>query len=224
MAEVVLSVEKKNVKKRRNRLTTESYIKRAKEAHGDRYDYSKTEYVHHREDLIIICKNHGEFKQLPSNHLAGQNCPKCSILKKRNSVDDFIRKARKVHGDRYDYSQVRYENNKTDIEIICKEHGSFYQAPTNHLSGQNCPHCQLAKNTKDNNYFILKSRKVHGDRYDYSQIEYVNCRTKIKIICKDHGAFYQTPNNHYMGHNCPSCAIIDVSKKIKGKYREKNNY
>lgn len=128
--------------------TTEEFIKRAKEIHGDKYDYSKVEYVSSSTKVCIICPEHGEFWQTPENHLhktKPQGCPTCGKLKCRETQKDtkesFIEKARKVYGDKYDYSKVIYVNSVTDVEIICPKHGSFWQRPANHLIGEQCPKC-----------------------------------------------------------------------------------
>lgn len=132
------------------RITTEEWLKRAKKVHGDRYDYSHVKYVTHKDLVKIICKKHGFFEQTPHNHAYGQNCPDCNSERKRNTTQGFILKARKVHGDRYDYSQVEYVNNREKVNIICERHGSFYQTPSNHLQGQNCPICS----------FIIRIEKI----------------------------------------------------------------
>jgi rubrerythrin len=119
--------------------------------------------------------------------------------------DDFIRSARKVHGDKYDYSKVVYKNNKTDVCIICPIHGEFYQTPNSHLKGRGCPICGgTKKSTKED--FIIKAKQVHGDKYDYSKVVYVNNQIKVCIICPIHGEFYQTPKNHLSGQGCPKCS------------------
>ena len=123
------------------KLTTEEFIRRAKEAHGNKYDYSKSEYINSREKISIICPKHGEFWQLPFNHINGQNCPKCNKLWKMNTKD-FIQKARNVHGEKYDYSKADYTSSTIKVEIICPYHGSFFQMPAAHLMGQGCPKCQ----------------------------------------------------------------------------------
>jgi actin-like ATPase involved in cell morphogenesis len=118
---------------------TDKFIEKARLVHGDKYDYSKVEYINNSTNIIIICKIHGKFKQQPNNHLMGKNCKKCSIeiikIKLRSNTEEFIEKARLVHGDKYDYSKVEYINNSTKINIICKIHDVFEQTPAQHLSG-----------------------------------------------------------------------------------------
>ena len=126
------------------------------------------------------------------------------------TTEEFIKKAREVHGDRYDYSKVEYVNNQTKVRIICPEHGEFLQRPIDHLKGHECSECGKKKNIESRRKtleeFIEEARKVHGDRYDYSKVEYESTSTKICIICKEHGEFWQTPYSHLNGHGCSKCA------------------
>ena len=109
-------------------LTKTIFIERSNKIHMNRYDYSLVNYVHSKTNVIIICKVHGEFKQSPSKHMLGQGCKYCNGgFKKTN--DEFIIDAKKVHGDKYDYSIVKYTNNKTKVDIICPIHGGFKQRP-----------------------------------------------------------------------------------------------
>lgn len=195
--------------------TTETFIKKAKSVHGDRYDYSKTEYIDNQTKVCIICPEHGEFWQLPSSHLRGYKCPKCANFnrgrKKRLDNFDFIKKAKKIHGDKYDYSKVEYMNSQTKVCIICPEHGEFWQTPINHLLGQGCPKCKRHNLTKEE--VIDLFRKVHGKKYDYSKFQLTKMNEKSCIICPEHGEFWQSPTKHLIGQGCPEC----------GKFKNKNN-
>ena len=135
------------------------------------------------------------------------------------SKEDFLKKAKEVHGDLYDYSLVDYKNNKTKVKIICKEHGVFEQRPDNHLYCKGgCPFC-YGTHKKSKESFILDAILIHGDLYDYSLVDYKNNKTKVKIICKEHGVFEQTPLNHIINKNgCYKCGIISIG--IKSKERE----
>lgn len=191
--------------------TTEEFIAQAREVHGDRYDYSKTVYVKRAENVCIICPEHGEFWQSPGNHIGNRNgCPKCAGHA-RLTTTEFIQAAKAVHGDLYDYSKVEYKNNSSPVCIICKKHGEFWQAPNTHTSQKcGCPKCgaeSISKSkTKDLEHFLKKAHEVHGDRYDYSKAVYRGATTKLCIICKKHGEFWQTPSNHMNGQNCWKCA------------------
>ena len=192
--------------------TKEEFIAKAKLVHGDKYDYSKVEYVGALTKVCIICPKHGEFCQEANSHLRGQGCPKCKSKKQTCTTDEFIAKAKKIHGDKYDYSKVNYVNNYTKVCIICHEHGEFWQTPGAHLRGQGCPKCKSKKQTCTTDEFIAKAKKIHGDKYDYSKVEYVNRKTKVCIICPKHGEFWQTPSAHLRGQGCPKCGIENHCK------------
>ena len=197
--------------------TTQDFIEKARKIHGDKYDYSCTEYMGARYNVSIRCKIHGVFTQMATNHLGGKGCKECSRIKvardQTSNTEEFIKKARSVHGEKYDYSLVDYKNNRTQIEIICKIHGKFLQAPSDHLSGKGCTECGKEKskeNTRSRimlskDEFIKRANNVHKNLYDYSKIEYVDTRTKVKIVCKKHGSFLQTPQKHMSGRGCPTC-------------------
>lgn len=124
-------------------------------------------------------------------------------------VEDFI----KVHGSSYDYHLVDYKASKTKVKIVCKKHGVFEQTPNNHLNGQQCPQCRGVKK-KTTEECIQGFRLAHGGLYDYSLVQYDSSKTKVKIICKEHGVFEQAPNNHLNGQGCPKCARAQASTGI----------
>jgi len=192
------------------------FIKRARQAHRDKYDYSKVEYKRGKDKIIIICPEHGEFLQSPENHIYGCRCPKCAkeinAEKKRIKYrKKFIEKAKEIHGDKYDYSKVEYKTVQDKVIIICPEHGEFLQAPNSHTSsttkigGCGCPDCGgRTKITTEE--FIKRAKKVHGDKYDYSKVEYKRGKDKIIIICPEHGEFLQSAGIHYLTNSgCPDC-------------------
>lgn len=197
------------------RLTLNEFIEKARNVHGDKYDYSKVVYVNCTTKVCIICPKHGEFWERPSDHLRGHGCPKCKGVCK-NTNETFIEKARKVHSDKYDYSKVEYVNNKTKVCIICPKHGEFWQKPNCHLSGDRCPNCSKYRNVYTTETWVEKARNVHSDKYDYSKVEYKNAHTKVCIICPKHGEFWQTPLNHICGKTmCPKCSKIYPHSKLE---------
>ena len=127
------------------------------------------------------------------------------------NTEEFIRRSKEKHGDLFDYSKSVYVNPKTNIIVTCKKHGDFLTKPYNHMNGTGCRKCADEKNAlkyrKDGDIFINDAVKVHGDKYDYSKVEYVNWKTKVCIICPEHGEFFQTPNAHLNGQGCPKCGI-----------------
>ena len=138
-------------------------------------------------------------------------------MAERLTKENFIEKARKIHGNKYDYSKVTYINNHTKICIICPIHGEFWQKPMSHLSGCGCKSCGIDKSAKNRTIskeeFIEKARKIHGDRYDYSKVEYINAKTKVCIICPIHGEFWQTPLNHLNSNGCNDCGKVSSHRK-----------
>ena len=137
-------------------------------------------------------------------------------MSKRKTTNEFINEAKKVHGEKYDYSKVEYIDRKTKVCIICPEHGEFWQAPSNHLHGQSCPECARDKmreiKLKTIDEFVRKSKEIHGDKYDYSKSEYIGCFDKMRIICPEHGEFWQDPHTHLKGSGCPKCGKIKQDK------------
>lgn len=185
------------------KLSTEIFIEKARKIHKNKYDYSKVIYKDAYSDVIIICPIHGEFKQKPYSHLSGHGCIRCA-KKKKHTKQSFIIEAKKVHGNKYDYSKVDYKNNKTKVCIICPIHGEFWQRPDKHLQGRGCCKCGgTCKSSKKE--FIEESNIVHKNRYDYSKVIYKNTETKVCIICPIHGEFWQTPHAHLQGQGCPFC-------------------
>ena len=204
------------------KLTTEEFIKRAKMVHGDKYDYSKVNYVNNSTKVTIICPIHGEFEQNMINHINGkQGCPKCGGTSK-STTEEFIEKSRKIFGDKYDYSEVNYINNRTSVTIICPEHGKFSQTPHDHLSNKiGCPKCGgTSKSTTEE--FIEKAKRIHGDKYDYSKVNYINSHKKVIITCPKHGDFYQRPNDHLSGYGCPKCKSSALEKLMRGLLKSNN--
>lgn len=210
--------------------STESFITKAKKKHNNKYSYKNTVYVNNYTDVIIICKKHGEFKQKPSSHLDGKGCLKCSGCYK-NTTNDFITKAKKIHNNKYDYTLVDYNGAHKNVEIICKKHGKFEQKANSHLNGNGCPKCKkefflnnnpMSKTTKE---FVEQANKVHNNLYDYSKTIYTKDVDYIEIICKKHGIFKQIANYHINGCGCPKCKhskgemqIIKFLEKFKIEY------
>lgn len=122
------------------------------------------------------------------------------------TTEEFIKKSIIIHGQKYNYSITKYEGSRNKVKIICKVHGIFEQLAYNHLLGKECNMCKPnfgEKLTKID--FIKKSNDIHKFEYDYSLVDYINNKTKVKIICKKHGIFEQEPRNHLSGMKCATC-------------------
>lgn len=122
----------------------------------------------------------------------------------RYTTESWVQKAKALNGGDYDYSKVQYITYKEKVCIICPKHGEFWQKPITHLEGHGCPKC-AGNNRHTKESFVESAIKVHGNRYDYSKVEYKNNATHVTIICPEHGEFEQTPNMHLRGRGCPYC-------------------
>lgn len=205
----------------RHKKDLHHFVTTANKIHHHKYDYSNTIYKSSNHPLVIICKKHGEFTQRASAHLRGQGCPKCARDKShvsRKTNDQFIRDARKIHGDKYDYSKVKYVRAHGTIEIICKNHGSFTQRASSHLAGSGCPQCgtesMRSRLTHDTDKFAMRASAIHGDKYDYAHSHYVNSKSEVAITCPVHGTYMQKPNYHLLGNGCPKCAGTKLQQEV----------
>ena len=187
------------------KMTTKGFIRRSKEMHRNKYIYTKSKYSNSSKDVIIICPQHGEFKQRASSHLNGSGCKKCYYDSLRKDANTFINESKQIHGNKYDYSKVDYIDRITKVKIICPEHGEFNQKPHSHLEGHGCHQCHIDNITYTKEDFVKAARKTHGDKYDYSKVIYAGSFIKVEIICPDHGSFWQEPGTHTHRDRCPSC-------------------
>lgn len=216
--------------------TTGEFILQAREIHGNKYDYSKVEYINAHTKVCIICPEHGEFWQRPCNHLNGNGCKKCGAISghnlQRKHTNYFVEKAQIIHDNKYDYSKVNYIDNKTNVCIICPKHGEFWQKPNNHLNGAGCPICNeshLERNTakyldhvniayeREKNWEWLKNIKpLHVDFY----LPYYN----IVIECQGKQHF---KNNESFGSKKTSpeeiYEYVNLIDNIKFKKCEEHN-
>lgn len=194
---------------RKVRLTTEEFIARARAVHGEAYDYSKVVYTTAATPVEIVCPQHGSFFPRPNNHVSNRSrCPQCAGFAP-TTLDQFLTRARAAHGDRYDYSRVVYRKVEAKVEIICREHGPFWQTPLDHTGGHGCAACGVeqsaASRRQDADTFVARARAKFGDVLDYRQMDYRNTTTDITIVCPEHGPFQQTPNEHLASTGCPVC-------------------
>lgn len=201
------------------KLTKEQFIEKARGVHGDKYDYSKVEYVRSKSKVCIICPIHGEFWQTPNDHLDNHGCPKCRAENIKEWLgkpwNKLIKEFRQIHGNKYTYDESTYTKAQEKMKIICPIHGEFWMRVYAHLQGQECPLCTHRNRTYTTEEFIIKAREIHGDFYDYSKVNYINKDTKICIICPKHGEFWQTPHNHLNGQGCPDCINSKLESKVK---------
>ena len=148
-------------------------------------------------------------------------------MPKKLTTEEFIKRAKKVHGNKYDYSKVKYINYLTKVIIICRKHGEFEQDFCHHINReQGCVKCGKIKRGKNERKrtgkgIVQKFIKVHGNKYNYSKVKYINSNTKVTIICPEHGKFEQTPSHHLRGVNCPKCrGLYKTTKEIIQGFRK----
>lgn len=150
-------------------------------------------------------------------------------MPKRLTKEEFIKRAIKVHGNKYDYSKVDYQGNATKVCIICPEHGDFWMTPNNHLNGHVCMKCS-GRERVTLDVFVKRSNVKHNNRYNYSKVDYKGLGIPVCIICPVHGEFWQTPRSHMSGNGCPLCYGTPKStseefvKKAQAKYGNLYDY
>ena len=208
------------------KMEKNEFIKKARLIHGNKFIYDKTDLNNRDEKgrIIITCPIHGDFLQTPGSHLAGRGCNLCS--KPIYDTKSFINESIKIHGNKYDYSKVKYIDSHTKVCVICPEHGEFFVSPNNHVRGKGCKQCAIEKNASRCRLtfeeFLERAKKVHGDKYDYSKVEYLNNSTEIAIICPEHGIFFQTPGHHMDGEGCPICKESKLEKLVRENLEKDN--
>ena len=212
---------------------TDEFIEKAKKVHGDKYTYDNVDYKKTRVDVDITCPKHGDFPQRPNDHLRGRGCNTCYLESKWSNTDEFIEKAKKVHGDKYTYDNVDYKGSDKLVDITCPKHGDFPQSPSNHLQGRGCEDCFYENKRSNTDKFIENAKKVHGDKYTYDKVDYKTNKQDVIITCPKHGDFPQPPSSHLQGNGCRDChfeskrsntdEFIEKAKKVHGdKYTYDN--
>jgi hypothetical protein len=203
--------------------TQENFISEAKNAHGDKYDYSKVQYIDNKNKVCIICPKHGEFWQVANNHLRGANCLSCSIYDKRRTTKEFITEAMTLHGARYNYSKVNYIRKSDKVCIICPKHGEFWQTPAGHLKGNRCQKCGK---------IILKDGEVcdsQAEAYIYLKhkeegVNFLHNKRYGKGLGNLRFDFYLPSLNLYeevTSYDLRSDGVVGIERKIRAPYLEK---
>lgn len=218
------------------KLTKEEFIRRAKLIYGDYYNYSKVVYVDSKTKVIIICTEHGEFEQIPDSHLKGNGCWKCGVKKRSltnlTTQEEYINKLKNKYTN-LNFDKTIFKNTREKVISTCLVHGDFYQRADLLLSGHGCQKCsnvirgnKLSKiHSSNKQEFIEKAKVIHGDKYGYDKVNYINSWTKVCIICPKHGEFLQIPNAHLTNkQGCPICKSSKgelVIKEILDKHNIK---
>ena len=222
-------------------MTEEEFFEKAKEVHGDKYDYSKTVFTRGYKKVTITCPTHGDFEQLAKDHLKGAGCRQCAMervwkenkkqhrTKRKITTEEFIERAKEIHGDKYDYSEVVYHNMNAPLTVICPIHGKFYTNGLRHIHRKHgCPACNGGVPI-NHDEFLRRATEKWGDVYDFSESEYIRSDEKIKVIChkknkdgKEHGPFWAKPNSILSKHGCPKCRNSHLEEKVL-EILERNN-
>jgi Zn finger protein HypA/HybF involved in hydrogenase expression len=206
------------------RSTLDQFIQQAREKYGAKFDYKNAQYVDANTPLAICCPVHGHFVQSPTAHIqTTYGCPECASDDASNrgrgpraprpqdrlGTVEFVARATAKHSGKYDYSRVDYKTSKDKVTIVCPTHGEFLQDASSHLSGKGCPKCRSESNAAAQRQpveaFIARSQEVHGQKFDYSKVDYKTARLPVTIICPVHGEFQQVPDMHIKS-GCRLCA------------------
>lgn len=201
------------------------YVRKCKEKHNNKYDYSLIKYKNARERVKIICPEHGIFQQGLYDHLKGDGCPYCSG--KKMNTELFIKKSKLIHNDKYDYELTKYESTLKEVQIICKKHGIFKQKPNIHLSGHGCPICKMSNKENEIISYLIENRI----KYEY-QKTFNGCKYKYKLYFD----FYIPEYNFCIEYNgvqhykpCSYFGGVDaynktkIRDKIKKEFCKRNN-
>lgn len=203
-------------------ITPEQYIQMVVAQHGNRYDYSKTEYRGMNQKITVTCIEHNQIVEIRAiGHLQGKGggCTKCrsNLMAKAKYLtrEQFVTRAKKAHGDKYDYSKLIYTGIETKMTFICSKHGEFQQTGQTHVgaSGKHhgCKRCAVEKRAANQSItfdeFLIRAEMVHGHRYEYNKpADYKNIRSKVDVKCSEHGWFKHTAEVHLRGHGCQFCS------------------
>lgn len=206
----------------RNKKTNKEFIFEAKNIHNNKYDYSLVEYKNNKQIVKIICPKHNIFEQIAKNHLKGMGCKKCSGLYKKTTTE-FIKNAKIIHNNTYDYSNVKYINNKIEVDIKCNKHGIFKQRPDSHLNGKGCKTCNSSKGEKHIRLFLLENNISFIEQYRFKnqQINIKNCKYDFYLvdyntIIEYHGEQHFYYNAHFHED------FLDFLSKVKVDYEKKS--
>ena len=228
-----IKIDKNIVSKIEKSLKFDIMFKEINEKINNQFSYDKSEYVNNSTPITFHCnKCNRNFKRKPTVFInSNHNCAYCSTEKRniRYTTEEWITKAKEIHGDKYDYSKVEYNKTDDKVCVIChkkdefgEEHGEFWVTPHSHtgLLKTGCPKCSNKYSDKER--FIKLANKKYNNYYDYSKVEYVNATTDVIIICPKHGEFKTTPNRHLNNSTCPLCNESSLEHTIRLLLEENN--
>lgn len=196
---------------------TMNFIEKARLIHGDKYSYEKSVYVGRRDELTITCPDHGDFNQTPRKHLEGGGCECHKIVdiksNTKSTIEEFIKKAIKKHGEKYSYEKAIYAGATTRLTITCPDHGDFDQTPTRHLNG-GCAKCATDETALTTEGFIKRSMDRYDKMYSYEKTVYVRAKDMVTITCLKHGDFEQRAGGHLSNIGCAQCVMDNITQLV----------
>ena len=204
----------------RKKTDLKSFVKRARKIHGNKYCYALVKFKDLNDDIEIICLKHGVIKQKASNHLTGKGCKYCAIDEQKISKEEFIEKAKKIHGDKYDYSNIPDRvSAEEEIEIFCNECNSYFKSSRRKIMMADTP-CSFCysklrgkQRTKTFEWFEKEIEKIHDNKYSLYKDKYLNTKTETVVFCKKcNKDFKIIPMHLLQGGGCQRCAIETVAK------------
>lgn len=208
------------------KLRQEEALARFHETHGDRYDYSRVEYVKSNAKVLILCREHGPFEQIPSAHWGGSGCPTCWFEKQRRTksmdFETFASRARERFEERYTYDPASWDTHsnmqKKMLRFWCPEHGQQEMRPESHIaSATGCGQCSRERffDTRrlSDDEFAARAREHHGDAYTYERARYQGAFEEVTVTCSEHGDFSVIATNHLRKQGCPECAKREFTAK-----------
>lgn len=201
-----------------SKLTIKQIKQKCVKTHGSKFKYDFSNFKDTNSKIVITCPVHGDFEQNIRSHYNGTGCKRCSKPGYIWTLQEFLLKAKEVHTDLYDYNKVtHYKNTEAKVPIVCRQHGLFWQAPHEHLSGKGCSVCAGNKPMATNE-FIQKASIKHNGLYSYPRIEkFSQLPEKLTITCEQHGDFQQNPSHHLSGSGCQICGNIESHKRYLNK-------
>ena len=209
---------------------TEDFIFKAKKIHDNKFNYDLVEYVRTNSKIKILCNAcNNIFLQMPNHHLRGSGCLICTNNASRSNKEEFIIKAKKIHGDKYNYDSVDYVNSISKVKILCNDcNNTFLLNPNHHLSGVGCSVCANLNKKSNKEEFVKKSKKIYGDKFNYDLVEYIDCKIGVKILCNDcNNIFLRPPNDHLRNKGCLQCKKFTTQQfvlKAEEVHGDKYNY
>ena len=203
--------------------TQDAFIRKAINIHNDTYDYSLVEYKNNHEKVKIICKTHGIFLQSPDKHIMGRRCPKCSSNGYKPTTAEFIVKAIKLHGNRYNYTKTKYMGSENKLIIICKKHGEFLQTPRAHIKGCGCQKCKQSKGENVIEKWLIENKLLYVKQKKFPGCKYKNL-LQFDFYLEDYNMCIEFDGAQHTSGWWKASTPQDKLEDIKRKDEIKNNF